>query len=176
MACLVITVAAAILIPLDYFRLRSFRLKKTAFSFFSRVMRTEELSRMSSMTWLLSGAWISIVLFPRDIAVLSLLLLAFGDPAASIFGILYGRDRLLGKKTLQGTLAGFAICTGVGAAYYFATGLMLERLVLVSILTGLIGAVSEIIPVANLDDNLTSPTINSLLLMGLFGLFGGINI
>ena len=139
-------------------------------------MRTEEMSRMSSMSWLVSGAWISIVLFPRDIAVLSLLLLAFGDPAASIFGILYGKDRLLGKKTLQGTLAGFAICTGVGAAYYFSTGLMLERLVLVSILTGLIGALSEIVPVADLDDNLTSPTINSLLLMGLFGLFGGLNI
>ncbi|MBX9768969.1 MAG: hypothetical protein K2X47_16970 [Bdellovibrionales bacterium] len=175
-ACIAITTAWFLLVPLDYLRLRSYRLKKTAVTLLSRIMRTEELSKMSSMTWLLSGSWISIVLFPRDVATLSLLLLAFGDPVASIFGIIYGRDRLLRKKTLQGTLAGFAICTAVGATYYFSTGLMIERIVLVSILTGVIGAVSEIVPVANLDDNLTSPTISSLLLMGLFGLFSGLNV
>ena len=100
-------------------------------------------------------------------------MLAFGDPISSIVGVLYGKDKILGNKSLQGTMAGFAICTIVAGLFYYSKGLMLERIVLVSILSGLIGAISELIPVGKMDDNFSFPILAAAMLYILFLLFGG---
>ena len=42
---------------------------------------------------------------------MALLFLALGDPVSSYIGVRYGKNPILGRKTLQGTLAGFVTCT-----------------------------------------------------------------
>ena len=61
----------------------------------------------------LIGALITILLFDRDIASASILILAVGDPLAHVFGMYYGKTKLLinDKKVLEGTLAGTFFAT-----------------------------------------------------------------
>ena len=172
-AILLISAAVLILIPLDLLRLRYKKINKTALAWFKPFLRNEEIRSFSAMSYLLLGAFFVIVLFPKKIAMLSLIMLAVGDPASSIIGIVYGRDRIVGNKTLQGTLAGFFACTIAAFIFYYFQEIMIERIILVSLITGLIGAFAELIPVPKLDDNFTIPIISATLLWLLFNLFGG---
>ncbi len=140
---------------------------------FHPIMRDHERHRLAGTTYLLVGVFIILAVFPRSIVNLSLLFLAIADPLASLVGILYGRDKIWGQKTLQGTFAAFVACAVIGAIYFYLHEAMTERLVIVSILAGVIGALSELVPILDIDDNLTFPVVSSSLLFGLFWLFGG---
>jgi dolichol kinase len=157
----------------DFLRLKTNFFSDVTMKLFRRVMRENELNEWSATTYLMYGVSIVVLIFPREVATLALGLLAFGDPISSIVGVQYGKDKILGNKSLQGTLAGFVTCTIVSGLFYYSKGIMLERIVLVSILSGLIGAISELIPVGKLDDNLSFPVIAACLLFGLFSVFGG---
>jgi diacylglycerol kinase (CTP) len=135
-------------------------------------MRKSELKNLTSATYLLIGVYIIVLFFPAEIVHLALFFLAFGDPIASTFGILYGKDRLIGKKSLQGSMACFITCAVISYVYFWQGNLMTERLFLASALSGLIGALAELVPVGKIDDNLSIPVFSSLLLWGLFHLFG----
>lgn len=67
----------------------------------------------------LAGAWAVMRFCPKDVAVMSILLLSWCDTAASTFGRLWGRytPRVRKGKSLAGTLAAFV--TGVVAAVVF---------------------------------------------------------
>jgi len=53
------------------------------------------------------------------------------------------------------------------------SSMMTERILIVSILGGLIGAAAEVVPVADLDDNFVLPVVSSCLLYGVYAVFGG---
>ena len=163
---------AVIIVPLDLLRQRRPGLNATTVRLFSPVMRKHEESGMSGMSYLFAGAAILLALFDRHVVTLTLLFLAFGDPVASYCGIRFGKDRIVGNKTLQGSIGAFVACGAIAAIYFYARGLMVERLWIVAPVAGLIGAVAEAIPVGKLDDNLTFPVIAACLLWTLFLLFG----
>ena len=157
----------------DVLRLKTNFFSDVTMKLFRRVMRENELNEWSATTYLMFGVTSVIFIFPREVATLAVGLLAFGDPISSIIGVQYGKDKILGNKSLQGTLAGFITCTIVSGLFYYSKGLMLERLVLVSILSGIIGAIAELIPIGKLDDNFSFPVIAACLLYLLFMVFGG---
>ncbi|MEO0335229.1 MAG: hypothetical protein AAF202_02475 [Pseudomonadota bacterium] len=137
------------------------------------VMRERERNRMAGLSWLMIGVTIIVYLFSDDVVTLSLLFLAVGDPVASYVGIKYGRDQIIGKKTLQGSVAAFFVCFLISVVYFYFQNLMTDRLLIVSVLAGLIGAIAELVPIFRLDDNLTYPVLSSSLLWVLFAVFGG---
>lgn len=159
-------------IPIDFLRLRHPTLNRIALKVFGPLMRSHESVEISGMTYLFVGCMFLLMFKNPHIVTLTLLFLAFGDPIASFFGIRYGKDRILGRKTLQGTMAAFTTCTVLGAIYYYSNNLMLERLLIVAPLSGLIGALSELLPIGKLDDNLTFPIVCSCLLWILFQVYG----
>ena len=156
----------------DLLRKRLFFLQNFVLIVFGQFMRRQELHNLSSMSWLLLGSFITMVLFPADVVTLSLLMLAIGDPICNIIGIKYGKDKLIGAKSFQGTIAGFIACTIVSAVYFKLIDIMTSKLLLVSVFSGLIGAFAEVIPI-NLDDNIIIPVVSSILLWGLFIFIGG---
>lgn len=168
------SVAAFIWVGLDLLRQALPKLNHHLIALFSPFMRESEKHSLAGTTYLLLGVFIVIYFFPREVATLSLLFLAFADPIASYFGIRYGRDKIIGSKSFQGSLAAFAVCTLLAGGFYFLQGLMIERLLIVSLLSGLIGAVSELIPIGRMDDNFTFPIISASLLWALISLFGGL--
>lgn len=168
-----ISVATALITFLDYVRIRYSKVNRTALTFFRRIMRSDELESLSSMTYLLLGSWVVILFFPAPIVFLSLMMLAFGDPISSMVGVIYGKDKIVGNKSLQGTLAGFTACTMVALTYFWTQNIMVERILLVSLISGIIGATAEILPVGKLDDNLIIPIFSAVMLSGVFYIFGG---
>jgi len=169
----VLIVLSALVIFVDIYRQRSVALNNLVLRVGSRIMRDNEKSGLTGSTYLMLGVLFIVALFPSKVVVLSLLFLAVADPIASYFGIRYGRDRLWGRKSLQGTMAAFFACTVVAAGFFYLHGMMIERILIVSILAGLIGAFAEVVPVGKLDDNLVLPVLSAGLLWILYYFFGG---
>lgn len=165
---------SALFIFVDVYRQKSEALNRFVLNSFSWVMRENEKKHLAGSTFMVVGMLTVVFLFSHSIVILSLLFLAFADPIASYFGIRYGKDRLFGRKSLQGTMAAFIVCTIVAAVYFFANNLMTERLLIVSILAGLSGAIAEVVPVGKLDDNLVLPVMSACLLRLIYYFFGGI--
>lgn len=163
----------AIAVPFDFLRLSNPNLNRIAMKLFGPVMRQHEVTHVSGMSYLFLGALFLLLYNDKHILTITLLFLAFGDPIASFFGIRFGKDKIIGNKTLQGTMASFAVCSVVALVYYYFHNIMTERLFIVVPLSGLIGAASELLPVGKLDDNFTFPVICSVFLWALFHLFGG---
>jgi diacylglycerol kinase (CTP) len=168
-----LSLAALIIIPFDVLRLKRPDLNHRVVALFRSIIRIEEVGTLTGTSFLIAGVFLVMLLFPKNIAILSLLLLAFGDPASSIFGVLYGKDKIWGKKSLQGAVACFIVCTTVCSLYFFTRNVMVERIVLVSILGGLVGSLSELVQIRRLDDNLTFPVFSALGLWFIYALFGG---
>ena len=83
------------------------------------LMRETEVDGYNGVIWYLLGTYIALRFYPKDVGVMSILLLSWCDTAASTFGRLYGRYtiRLRRGKSLAGSLA--AMCTGILAAWFF---------------------------------------------------------
>ncbi|MGE4133724.1 MAG: diacylglycerol/polyprenol kinase family protein [Bdellovibrionales bacterium] len=163
-----------IMVTTDWARLRIEKLGRFFRWLFGPVLRESELHQLTASTAMVIGLTIVICVFPRPVTGLTLLFLAVADPLASLVGILYGKDKLVGNKSLQGTLAAFASCFILSYVYLARQGLMEERPFIVCTLAGLIGAISELIPIFKLDDNFVFPVLSATLLTGLFYLFGGL--
>lgn len=171
-AWLALLAVSAFIIPLDILRLRKPSLNRATLKVFGPLMRKHESNAISGMTYLYIGCMFLLLFENPHIVTLTLLFLAFGDPIASFFGIRYGKDRILGRKTLQGTMAAFCVCTVLSAIYYYSNNLMTERLLIVAPVSGLIGALAELLPIGKLDDNLTFPVASSCLIWVLFQVYG----
>jgi dolichol kinase len=74
--------------------------------FFKRVLREEEKSTFMGSTFFIFSTILTILLFPKTIAMVSLLILILSDTAAAIVGKGIGRIKIFGK-TLEGSLAFF---------------------------------------------------------------------
>ncbi|GIL16666.1 MAG: hypothetical protein BroJett040_04170 [Oligoflexia bacterium] len=167
-----LTIAWLLFVPMDFVRLRVSAMNDILVHFFKPIMREYELKGLAGTSYLLTGVTLVAYIFPREIVLLTLLFLAFADPIASFFGIKFGKDKILGNKSLQGTLAAFVVCTLLTLSFLYYKGMLSDRLVIVSLLGGLIGAVAELVPIWDLDDNLSLPVVSATALYFLFSIFG----
>lgn len=102
------------------------------------------------------GAYISLSLFPKDIAMASIMVLALGDSLSHLYGLHYGKIKhpLSKTKFLEGTIAGF-----IGA---FIGALVFARwyeALLASFAAMVVEAVEMKIGVQQVDDNLIIPFV-----------------
>ncbi|KAI8668776.1 hypothetical protein NCS57_00690300 [Fusarium keratoplasticum] len=83
------------------------------------LMRESEYNGWNGVIFYLLGAWIVLYSFPKDVGIMSVLLLSWCDTAASTFGRLWGRytPRIRRGKSLAGSIAAFLV--GVGTSYFF---------------------------------------------------------
>lgn len=162
------------MVVFDLCRLYSKRLNLFFTWLFGAVMREHERTRPAGSTMMMVGVAIIVTAYPRLVVILTLMLFAVADPLASYIGIRFGKDKLIGNKSLQGSLAALVACFVVSLLFYRAQGLMQDRLFIACLLTGLIGAAAELIPVGKLDDNFIFPVATATLLTGLFYVFEGL--
>jgi dolichol kinase len=162
------------MIGIDVFRQRSANLNKIFLSVFGPFLREGERHSLAASTAMMAGVTLIIIFFPKPVVLLALLFLAVGDPIASYFGIRFGKDKLIGNKSLQGSVAAFVACFILAFLFFSYTDLMSERRFIACLLAGLIGAVSELVPIGKLDDNFVFPVLAAFLLNGLYYIFGGL--
>ncbi|KAK6346991.1 hypothetical protein TWF696_007083 [Orbilia brochopaga] len=165
------------------------------------LMRESEFSGWNGVIWYMIGTWTVLVVFPKDIATLSILLLSWCDTAASTFGRAFGRytPRIRRGKSLAGSLA--ALLVGGATTFCFygfvvpktpswpddpanalsyggtlwlpALGRVGGQLALgiASVVTGVIGSASELVDLWGLDDNVVIPVLSAAGIWGFFRVF-----
>lgn len=163
-----------IAVPMDLLRQKYSGLNDLTIHVFKPIMRESESKGLAGTTYLLSGVLVVYHLFPREIVMTTLLYLAFADPLASIVGIKYGKDKIFGHKSVQGSLAAFIVCTVITYFVLSYKGILMDRILLISLFGGLIGAAAEVVPVWKLDDNFSLPVVSAIGLWILFLFFGGL--
>jgi diacylglycerol kinase (CTP) len=167
----ILILAFVVFISVDFFRLRFEKLNQFALALMGPLMRQQELKGIAGTTYLLSGVLVIFLLFSKPIVSLSILFLAFADPIASYVGIRYGKDKILGGKTIQGFLAAYVVCALITFVFLNAFDMQMSRQLVVALLAGFVGALAELVPVAKLDDNFTMPILSAIGLSFLFYFF-----
>ncbi|KAI9513492.1 hypothetical protein F5148DRAFT_1156095 [Russula earlei] len=119
-----------IIVPADILRLNYPPFERTYERAFGFLMRESEKKHSNGVIWYIIGVIFVLSLYPVDVAVISIMILAWADTAASTFGRLWGsrtpplpsRVPILGlplapRKSLAGFLA--ASVTGAAIVFFF---------------------------------------------------------
>jgi dolichol kinase len=154
-------------------RLRSPAFNEKIIKVWGPFMRACEVDRMSGIVYYLAATILAIGIFPRPVAILSVLYLALGDPIASIFGILFGKGsiQLARGKSLVGTSAGILTCAIVTFIFLKMMGLPDSQIAVLSAVGGFAGGLAELMPF-DIDDNFTIPVISGFALWLAFIVMG----
>jgi dolichol kinase len=146
----------------DIIRNRIPKLNSIVIKLMGPLMRRSEKEGFSGLPFYALGVSLSLFFYSRDIAIVSCMFLVFSDPLSSFFGVLYGKDKILPNKSLQGAVAGFFTCYLITLFYAMNTATLGTHLLVFSIVAGVIGAASELVSAFNIDDNLTIPVLSGL--------------
>ena len=109
LALTLLGIGGGIIILLDLLRLKIPSFNRFSLRVVGSLARREEVNTPSAMISCVLASFLAIAVFPPPIAALALLLLAYSDPAASVVGILFGKERLWNGKSIQGSLACFCV-------------------------------------------------------------------
>ena len=125
--------------------------------FFNDMLRRHELKgHLTGATWVLIGSLISILLFTKYVAIISLIFMSLGDTAAGLIGQKYGKHKV-GNKTWEGFCAGLIICFIVSINFPF---LPLK----ISLVGAFVAMTMELLPIP-LDDNFKIPLGSGAIMM-----------
>ena len=160
-------------VVMETLRLKNPTLNEKIMRYLGVFMRSHEVHQMSTIPHYLSSVFLAIAIFPKPIAILSILYLACGDPMASTVGILYGNHgpRLKCGKTLIGSAAGFATCALITMAYLTTLSLPPDAVLIFAIVGGFAGGFAELLPF-DIDDNFIIPIISGFVLWLAFLIMG----
>ena len=142
---LAITALFLVLLEVEYFRLEY----KPKIPPIFNVFRRRERDNVAGTIFFISATIIVFAAFDYPIALTALLLTVFGDLAAALVGIKFGRHFLYKDKTLEGFLSG--LCMNCFIGY-----LMLPGYPIIFFSMAIIASVVELLT-GKLDDNLTVP-------------------
>lgn len=121
---------------------------------FSPILRSQERrGGLTGATYFLIGSFLCILLFDKTLAIVCLCFLTLGDLCAALIGKQWGRIKLFSRKSLEGSLACFVVCT--------AAALLIGLHPVVAITGAIVATVIELLPIG-VDDNVTIPLISGL--------------
>ena len=121
---------------------------------FSPILRSQEQKGgLTGATYFLIGSFLCILLFDKTLAIVCLCFLTLGDLCAALIGKQWGRIKLFSRKSLEGSLACFVVCT--------AAALLIGLHPVVAIAGALVATLIELLPIG-VDDNVTIPLISGL--------------
>lgn len=136
------------------------------------IIRAEEQLKESAMVPYAMAVLLTIITFPKPIALIGIYSLALADPLSAIVGIKWGKHKITPTRSVEGGIAFFVsiflVSLAVLSGYY---GEVIFLTLLISMLLGLICTLFDLIPV-NIDDNLTIPLFTSATLWLICALFG----
>ena len=102
------------------------------------------------------GVFIALLLFPKDIAMASIMVLALGDSISHLFGLHFGKTKhpLSKTKFLEGTIAGF-VAGFIGALVF----LPWHEAFFASLIAMIVESIEIKIGAEQVDDNLIVPFV-----------------
>ena len=121
------------------------------------LFRAEEQFKESAMTPYAIAILLTLITFPKTVALIAIYTLAIADPLSALVGITWGRRRIVPNKSLEGSAAFCAATVAITAIVLRVTTVVAAGpIAAAAIAIGLAGAVFEMLPI-RLDDNLTIP-------------------
>ena len=121
------------------------------------LFRAEEQFKESAMTPYAIAILLTLLTFPKTIALIAIYTLAIADPLSALVGITWGRRRIVEGKSLEGSAAFFVATAAITALVLGLTTIVARGPIAAAALAiGLAGAIFEMLPL-RLDDNLTIP-------------------
>jgi diacylglycerol kinase (CTP) len=152
---------------LDFIRLKDERVNVLFLQFFSRFMRQGEIKSFSGFPFYTLGVGLALLLFSREVAILSISYLVFADPLASFVGLKWGVKKYLPHKSVAGSITFFGISYLITLFCVFLwkeTSVTGIQIVIFSLLSALAATFSESLSTFNIDDNLTIPVLSGLMI------------
>jgi dolichol kinase len=163
-AVIILFSLTVIYFSLELLRLTNKEVQRQFLTHFSSLLRTHEKQKITGTGYYLLSSFLSVLIFEKKLAIVCLSFLVLGDMFAAIIGTRFGRTKILANKSLEGSLACFAVCLAIGL---FIAWLPPERLTPKIIAIIAIGALTativELLPLG-IDDNLTIPLISGLVM------------
>ena len=82
-------------------------------------LRAEEELKESSMIPYVMAVLLSILTFPKPVAIVAILSLAIADPLSAIIGIRFGKRRVVKHKSLEGSAAFFIATFAISSVIFY---------------------------------------------------------
>lgn len=160
----------------------SSRFRSLFFRVFTSMLRTHERKgAITGATYYLVSTLLCILFFEKALAIVCIFFMVLGDMSAALVGKRWGKTKLIGEKSLEGSAACFVVCTVISLFFFYLpeTGVWkLPELVDaqrfhpgVGILGAFVATVVELLPL-RLDDNLTVPLVSGLVMKGVIHFLG----
>ena len=150
-------VISILFILFDIFRIKNSGVKLFYDRYFSIVTKKYEVDKLTSASYVFLSLIIVVLLFDETSAAAALTIMILSDPIASLVGRVFGNLKLIGNKTLEGSIAFFISSVIILLLYNFEA----FEVLIVSMGATLIELFSKKI---RIDDNFLIPLISAILL------------
>jgi len=142
---------------------------------FKHLLRKEEDQKVTGSTYIIAAALICSIIFinRKEISLMVLTIFVLGDAMAAIVGLSVGRIKI-GKKSLEGSLACFAMCMALFYAVFPYLPWVLDGYsgkppLLVALAASLSTTIFELVPLRitkklTINDNLAVPIITGAII------------
>ena len=139
---------------IDFLRLRIKPIGNFFDRYLGKILWKKERDTLTAATNYAVAAFLSVYFFDKWIAIAVLLFLSFGDTAAHMIGVQWGKNRVgsvKAEKTMEGSFACLIICLSVSA-------FLPQPELFVLFIGSIVASLVEIFPFG-IDDNFTLPLI-----------------
>lgn len=125
------------------------------------VMRAEEQLKESAMVPYAFAVLLTIITFPKPLALIAIYTLAISDPLSAIIGIKYGKRRVVEHKSVEGSLA-FLVSSFLISLFVLSATLggFSASVLIISLVLSIGTSIFEMLPL-KVDDNLTIPLFSA---------------
>jgi dolichol kinase len=156
---------AVFVVTIDVYRHQNKYIQEWVEFFFKNFIRNNERSKdnLSGCSWMFIGVFLTCILYEKDIAIYSWIVLFICDSAAAVIGVKYGKNEIISGKTYEGSIAFFIIALISGIFYHL---LFFPNFGFFAILVAsFAGTISELYSKTfGIDDNISIPVAVGLTL------------
>ena len=105
----ILTLISLLLIFVEFLRFKFPLFQTTFIAVVGPLLKKQEYDKINGSIGYMLGNTILLAFFPKEIAIIAMLFLLFGDPSAAFIGSRYGRIRIGNGRSLEGSIAGIIV-------------------------------------------------------------------
>ena len=144
-------VLTGIVVAIELMKWLSPRFGDFFFQIFAPMLRIHERKgAITGATYYVISTFLCILFFGKTLAIVCIFFMVLGDLAAALIGRMWGRTKLIGSKSLEGSAACFIVCVAIA---------LVKLHPVIAIVGALVATIVEMLPVP-IDDNLTVPLVS----------------